>query len=576
MYILGLNAYHGDSSACIYRDGQLIVAAEEERFRRIKHWAGFPSEVIRFCLEEAGISLSEVDHVTLSRDPKAKLDKKILHVLTKGASFGTLLDRLQNRKKVASVKEEFLQAFGIAEKDFKAEVHNIEHHRSHLASAFFASPFEEAALLSIDGFGDFTSTMLGMGRDNQIEVLESVSYPHSLGVFYTTFTQLLGFPYYGDEYKVMGLAPYGKPQHVDKLRDVLIFKDKGLFELNEKYFLHPRQGIKMSWEGGSPEIDSLYSDQLIEAFGKPRSKEEVLTDYHRDLAASVQRICELLIFHLLEQLHQKTGSENVCIAGGVAQNSVANGKLLLNTPFKRVYIPPAGHDAGTSIGSALYLYNHLLKQPRTQPMYNPYTGSRFTSEAVVSLLKEKQVSFTQHTETELFEKVSQCLLGGGVVGWFQGRAEFGPRALGHRSILADPRRNDVKEILNLKIKRRESFRPFAPSILKEAVDEYFEQVDDVPFMEKVFVIRPQKRELIPAVTHVDGTGRLQTVDRAIEPRYYGLIEHFGKLSGVPVLVNTSFNENEPIVNTPEQALDCFLRTRMDMLVMEDVVVERKD
>jgi carbamoyltransferase len=575
MYILGLNAYHGDSSACIYKDGELIAASEEERFRRIKHWAGFPSEAIKFCLAEAGITISEVDHIAISRDPKAKMDKKLLHVLKKGISFGNLVDRLQNRKKVASVKDEILQAFGITEKDLKAEIHNVEHHRSHLASAFFASPFEESALLSIDGFGDFSSTMTGIGKGTQIEVLDTVSYPHSLGVFYTTFTQFLGFPHYGDEYKVMGLAPYGKPLYVDKLRDVLIFKENGLFEINENYFLHPKNGVKMSWEGGSPEIDNIFSPYLVKKFGAARQKTEELTQYHKDMAASVQRICEELIFHLLTHLYQKTKCENICIAGGVAQNSVANGKLLLNTPFKNVYIPPAGHDAGTAIGAALYVYNQVLNQPRIAPMFNPYTGSKFTNEQIAEVISKSNVSFQKLSDAEIFEKVSACLIGGGIVGWFQGRAEFGPRALGHRSILADPRRNDVKEILNLKIKRRESFRPFAPSILKEAVPEYFEQTDNVPFMEKVFVIKPEMREKIPAVTHVDGTGRLQTVDKAVEPRYYGLIEHFGRKTGIPVLVNTSFNENEPIVNTPQEALDCFLRTKMDMLVLENCVVERK-
>jgi carbamoyltransferase len=574
MYILGLNAYHGDSSACLYHDGELIAASEEERFRRIKHWAGFPSEAIGFCLAEAGISVKDVDFVTVSRDPKAKLDKKFLFLLRKGAGFGNLVDRLRNRKKVSSIKAELAGAFGLDERDLKAEIHNIEHHRSHLASAFFASPFEESALLSLDGFGDFTSTMTGIGRNNQIEVLDSVSYPHSAGVFYSAFTQFLGFPHYGDEYKVMGLAPYGKPEYTEKLWDVLIFKSDGLFEINEKYFLHPKHGVKMSWEGGSPEIDSLFSPYMTEKFGQPRSKDEPLTEYHKDLAASVQRICEELIFHILNHLHKKTGLDNICIAGGVAQNSVANGKLLLQTPFKNVYIPPAGHDAGTSIGSALYLYNHVLKNPRTAPMYNPYTGSRFTNEEVEKVVQKNQVDYKVLSDSELFEKVSDCLIGGGIVGWFQGRAEFGPRALGHRSILADPRRNDVKEILNLKIKRRESFRPFAPSILKESVPDFFEQTDAVPFMEKVFVIKPEMRGKIPAVTHVDGTGRLQTVDKNIEPKYYGLIEHFGKKTGIPVLVNTSFNENEPIVNTPQEALDCFLRTQMDMLVMENVVVER--
>ncbi|MDO1449805.1 carbamoyltransferase C-terminal domain-containing protein [Rhodocytophaga aerolata] len=574
MYILGLNAFHGDSSACIYKNGELIVASEEERFRRIKHWAGFPSEAIKFCLNEAQISIKDVVHITLSRDPNANVTRKMLHLVKKGVSLGNLIDRIQNRNKISSVKLQLAEALGVEEKEIKAEIHNIEHHRSHMASAFFASPFEESAILSVDGFGDFTSTMIGVGKGNKIEVLDSVTYPHSLGIFYTTFTQFLGFPYYGDEYKVMGLAPYGKPLYVDKLKDVIKFTENGFFSLNEKYFLHPTQGVKMSWEDGIPDIDKLYSPYLIAKFGNPRHKEDSLTDEHRNLAASVQKITEDVIFYMLDHLHKQTSIDNICITGGVAQNSVANGKILSSTPFKKIYIPPAGHDAGTSIGSALYLYNHLLDQPRTLPMYNPYTGSKYTVDVIEQLLLKHKIVYKRLNDAELYDQVTNCLIEGGVVGWFQGRAEFGPRALGHRSILADPRRNDVKEILNLKIKRRESFRPFAPSILKEYVSEYFEQVDDVPFMEKVFLIKQDKRKDIPAVTHVDGTGRLQSVDKNVEPKYYNLINEFKNKTGIPVLVNTSFNENEPIVNSPQQALDCFLRTKMDMLVMENILIKR--
>lgn len=574
MYILGLNAFHGDSSACIYKNGELIAASEEERFRRIKHWAGFPTEAIKFCLQEAGISIQEVDHISLSRDPNANLYKKMLHVAKNGINIHNLLDRIQNRNKVKSIRTQLATTFGLEENAIKAEIHNVEHHRSHMASAFFASPFQDSAILSIDGFGDFTSTMIGVGRENKIEVLNSVVFPHSVGIFYQAFTQFLGFPYYGDEYKVMGLAPYGKPIFVDKLKDVIMLKDNGFFQLNEKYFLHPKNGAKMTWEDGSPDTATLYSGYLIEKFGPARQKEEPLTDYHRNLAASVQRITQEVIFHILNYLHKKTGQDNICIAGGVAQNSVANGKILLNTAFKHIYIPPSGHDGGTSIGSALYVYNHILNMPRIKPMFDPYTGSKYSDAVIQGLLDTQEVGYVKIGDEELFDKVTDCLIEGGVVGWFQGRAEFGPRALGHRSILADPRRNDVKEILNLKIKRRESFRPFAPSILKEDITHYFEQVDDVPFMEKVFFIKPEKRAEIPAVTHVDGTGRLQSVDANIEPKYYALINEFKRKTGVPVLVNTSFNENEPIVNTPQEALECFLRTKMDMLVMGNFVVER--
>ncbi len=462
------------------------------------------------------------------------------------------------------------KAFNISEENIKAKIINVEHHRSHLASAFFASPFKESALLSIDGFGDFTSTMTGVGKNNKIEVFDTVIYPHSIGIFYTSFTQYLGFPHYGDEYKVMGLAPYGEPKYTDQLRDVIILKDNGLFELNTKYFKHAKEGVSMSWENGIPAIEPIFSDYMIEKFGPSRKKDEELTQYHKDLAASVQRITEEVIFHLLNHLYQKTKIENICIAGGVAQNSVANGKILQNTPFKNIYIPSAGHDAGTAVGSALWLYNQMLNNERISPVYNAYTGSKFTNEEIENILQKQNIKYTRYSDEELLDVVTDALINGAVVGWFQGRAEFGPRALGHRSILVDPRRTDAKDLLNTKIKRRESFRPFAPSILEEFVEEYFEIVDKVPFMEKVFPIKKEKHNIIPAVTHVDGTGRLQTVQPG--DRYYDLIKKFYQKTGVPVLLNTSFNENEPIVNTPQEALDCYLRTQMDMLVLENCVV----
>lgn len=574
MYILGINAYHADASACIYHNDQLIAAAEEERFRRIKHWAGFPTIAIEFCLKEAGISISDVDYIGISRDPKANFGKKVFTALKNRLSIGNMLNRAKNLKKAASIEDEILNHFKIGKEALKAKIINVEHHRSHLASAFFASDFEEAAILSIDGFGDYSSTMIATGKGNKITVLDSVSYPHSAGVFYTTFTQYLGFPHYGDEYKIMGLAPYGEAKYVEQLKDVLIFKDNGLFELNLDYFNHPKKGVQMVWEGGVPNMDSLYTQHLVDKFGPVRQKEEPLSQYHKDLAASVQRITEELIFHILNHLQKRTGLKNSCIAGGVAQNSVANGKVLANTTFEKLYIPPAGHDAGTCLGAALWIYNQVLDKPRLPMTSHGYLGSQFSNEEIIAVLEKQNIAYRKLEGDELFNHVSDCLINSGVVGWFQGRAEFGPRALGHRSIIADPRRSDAKDILNAKIKRRESFRPFAPSILKEYVEEYFEVVDDVPFMEKVFPIKKEKHVAIPAVTHADGTGRLQTVDKAVEPKYYGLIDSFRQKTGIPILLNTSFNENEPIVNTPEEALACYLRTKMDMLVMGDIVVSR--
>ena len=576
VYILGLNAYHADSSSAIFKDGQMIAATEEERFRRVKHWAGFPSMAIEFCLREAGIALSDVSHIAIGRDPTAKFSKKLLFLASHpGGGFRAVRDRLNNSRKVSSLEDEFaLLDRTIDSQHLKSIIHQVEHHRSHMASAFFASPFEEAALLSIDGSGDFTTTMIGAGRGNKITILDSVDFPHSIGFFYTAFTQLLGFPYYGDEYKVMGLAAYGNPQYTDKMRDIVIFRPNGLFKLNLKYFRSAKEGLVSYGEDHTPVIPPLYSGLMVEKFGPVRKKDEPLTQYHKDLAASVQQITEELIFHILTHLQKRTGLDNVCVAGGVAQNSVANGKITRNTPFRNLYVPFASHDAGISMGAALYVYNHVLGQPRTAPIWSAYTGSHWSNEEIELILQSRNIVYKRCADDELYEKVADRLADAGVVGWFNGRAEFGPRALGARSILVDPRRQDAKVLLNSKIKRRESFRPFAPSILKEFVPEYFEVADEVPFMEKVFPIRCEKRGLVPAVTHADGTGRLQSVDRRVSPRYYQLIEAFQRRTGVPILLNTSFNENEPIVNSPEQALECFLRTDMDMLVLENCVVTR--
>ena len=576
MIILGLNAFHGDSSACIYKNGALIAATEEERIRRQKHWAGLPTESIKFCLQEAGITLGDVDYITISRDPRAKLGEKILYSLSHIFTLKSLGARAKNSVKIKNLKKEIADRLNFDIRYVKAPIYFVEHHRSHIASSFMVSPFDKCAILSVDGFGDFSSTMRAIGQGNKIKVLDSVSYPHSLGVFYTTFTQLLGFPYYGDEYKVMGLAPYGTPKYVEEVHRAVILKPNGLFELNPKFFKHFKTGIKMSWEGGDPHIDTLYSDYMESVFGTARKKSELLTQYHKDLAASVQKVCEEVVFYMLKDLHEKTGFDNVCITGGVAQNSVCNGKITSFTPFKNVFVPPAGHDAGTSIGSALYLQHQILNMPRSIFKHEAYTGAKFDNATIKSLLVGRNIVFEEIKDEKLMDTVTDCLIGGGVVGWFQGRAEFGPRALGNRSILVDPRRADAKDLLNAKIKRRESFRPFAPSILEEYVSEYFEIDDNAPFMEKVLPIKKEKHDLIPAVTHVDGTGRLQTVSHTDNPRYYNLIQNFFEKTNVPILVNTSFNENEPIVNSPEHALECYLRTNMDMLVLENIVIRRND
>jgi len=574
--ILGINAFHGDSAAAIIKNGRVINAIEEERIRRIKHWAGFPSESVKWCLNDAGILIEDVDYITIGRNPSAHLLKKVFSSIRRLINPVFVKDRINNIKRVRSITDDVSAGLGVTRDRIKAAIKYVEHHRSHLSSAFFSSPFEESAIISIDGFGDYSSCMFAIGSGNHIKVLDSVTFPHSLGIFYTAFTQFLGFPYYGDEYKVMGLAPYGEPRFMDKINNVIKLTPNGKFQLNEKYFVHSSRGALMTWDGCAPSIEGLFSQKFIEEFGRPRRKEEEISDYHKDLAASVQKMCEMVIFHMLNYLYKKTGLKNICIAGGVAQNSVANGKIRENTDFQNVYIPPAGYDAGNAIGSALWVYHQKQNRKDRYLVNNSFFGAHYSNEEIEKMLKQECISYERcNSEDELVEKTSELLKNGAVLGWFQGRTEFGPRALGNRSVLTHPGRRDAKDLINNKIKRRESFRPFAPSILREYVSEYFEQEDDVYFMEKVFRIKAHKRRLIPAVTHVDGTGRLQTVHKDISPRYYRLIDRFRQKTGLPILLNTSFNENEPIVNTPEEAINCFLRTEIDALIMEDIIIKRR-
>ena len=574
MFILGINAFHGDSSACLLKDGVVVCAIEEERIRRIKHWAGFPSESIKFCLKDQNISINEVQYITISRNPKVNLFKKILYTFSNPINFFKVINRAKNSRLSLSIKSELSFSLGISISDITAKVYNIEHHRSHIGSSFFASPFKESAILSIDGFGDFTSTMTAFGKENDIKVIKELNYPHSLGIFYTTVTQFLGFPNYGDEYKVMGLAAYGKPKYLKELENIINVDSKGLFNLNKIYFKHFKDGIAMDWDGGNSSIESLFTKQWEDTFGKCRNNNEEIEQWHKDLACSVQKHTEKIIFYILNVLYTTTKSDNLCITGGVAQNSVVNGKILENTPFKRLYVPSAGNDAGTSIGSALYLYNQILGKKRLPEIKTSYFGYQANKEEIINALNSQNLNYRTVNDDELFEIVSEKIISGGVVGWFQGRAEFGPRALGHRSIIVDPRRKDVKDLLNDKIKRRESFRPFAPSILKEYISDYFVQTDDVPFMEKVYDVKKEMQDNIPGVTHIDGTGRLQSVDMNTSPKYYKLISRFFEKTGIPILLNTSFNENEPIVNKPDEAIDCFLRTKMDMLILENIIIER--
>ncbi len=572
MHILGINAYHGGASACLIHDGELIAAAEEERFRRIKYWAGFPSEAIRYCLAEGGISAYELDHVGISRDPSANLHKKVLFALSKRPSFHLIRDRLANSAKVRDPRQALVEALQLDALALKAKFHHVEHHRAHMASAFFVSPFDEAAILSVDGMGDFVSTMWGVGRGNRLEVYDSINFPHSLGIFYTALTQWLGFPKYGDEGKVMGLAPYGQPVYLDQMRKIVRLQRDGTFELDLDYFVHHAEGVTMSWDDGAPTLGTIYSQKLVDLLGPSCEPRRPVTEQQQDVAASLQAMLEEAEFALVRMLQRKTGQKTLCMAGGVALNSAFNGKILPQTPFEDIYIHAAAGDAGTALGAAYYVYHQVLGQPRCYVMQHAYTGNGYSNAEIAQALDAQNLSYETLDDDALCRRAASLIAEGNVVGWFQGRMEWGPRALGNRSILADPRRSDMKDMLNARIKHREPFRPFAPSILLEATGDYFDQSYPDPFMIKVYNVLPDKRSVIPAVTHVDGTGRLQTVERTANPRYWQLIKAFEHLTGVPVVLNTSFNENEPIVCTPQEAIDCFLRTRMDALVIGNHMV----
>jgi carbamoyltransferase len=579
--VLGLNAYHGDSSACLLRDGKLVAAAEEERFRRIKHWAGFPAESIKYCLAEAGVALEDVSHVAINQNSRANLLRKLSYAVAGRPTIGLLLDKLRNRRKRVGLEEEFGRAFG---RPWRGPVHRVEHHLAHLGSTFLVSPFESAVAVSVDGFGDFASAAWGLGRASEVEVDDRVYFPHSLGAFYQAMTQFLGFPHYGDEYKVMGLAPYGEPNYLPEMRRIVRVLDDGGFELDLTYFRHHRGRIDYMWKGGAPVFSLLYSDALLGLLGPARAPDEPLAQRHRDLARSAQAMYEEAFFNLLNRLYQRYGVDALCLSGGCAMNSVANGKVYRQTPFKRLYVQSAAGDAGGAIGAALVAWHSIAKhnaRPRFL-MDHAYWGPGFANGELGALLRELAGELREQAcsvleigdEGELCGAAAKAIAAGGVVGWFQGRMEWGPRALGNRSIVCDPRKADMKDVLNRKIKRRESFRPFAPSILREAVADWFETDDDVPFMTQVYQIRPEKRPVIPAVTHVDGSGRLQTVHRDTNERYYRLIEAFRELTGVPLVLNTSFNENEPVVCKPAEALDCFLRTKMDALVLGNWMIQR--
>jgi carbamoyltransferase len=577
MNILGINAYHANASAALVCDGQLVTAVEEERFNRVKYAAGFPVHAIRHCLAEAGLTIGEIDHIAIPRNPWARIGTKLFYAVRMPRFT---LDRSRVLVRFGGIHEELAKACDVAPEAIRAQFHRVEHHVAHLASAFFVSPFENAAVLSADGLGDFASTMWATGEGNRLKVHGAVAFPHSLGLYYTALSQYLGFWKFGDEYKVMGLAAYGEPAFQDEFRRIVRPANGKGFSLGLEYFCHQRTGPQMSWQdsGKTPVLGRLFSPHLEELLGSTRSAAEPVGKHHQDIAASLQLILEEAYFRLLNLLYDRTHQKAACLAGGVAFNCVANGKIFDQTPFSEAYVQPAAGDGGLSVGAAFYVCHDVLGRPRSFVMDHAYWGPQFTPEAIRLALEGRGINGSYAIKNlpyeELAKRTAAHIAAGKIVGWFQGRAEWGPRALGNRSIVVDPRRAEMKDVLNRRIKHREPFRPFAPSIREEATAEYFERSYPSPFMNLAYVVRPEKRGVIPAPTHVDGTARLQTVSRRTNPLYWELIKEFETLTGVPVLLNTSFNENEPIVLTPEQAIDCFLRTQMDVLAIGNYLIEK--
>jgi len=569
--ILGLNAYHGDAAAALVVDGDLVAAVEEERFNRVKHSAGFPAQAAAWCLADAGLTAADLDHVAVSRDPWANLLPKLVRTARHGMRAGFLRARAANATRIRDVQPALADALG--ERELRARFHRVEHHRAHVASAFLVSPFDDAAVVSVDGFGDFASAMVAVGSGSGYRVLDRVLFPHSLGILYTAVSQWLGFPKYGDEGKVMGLAPYGRPREATALRELVSNRGEG-YELGLPYFTHHREGVDLTWDTGTPAIGRLYSDALVRLLGPSREPGSALDSRHEDVAASLQRVFEEAFLHLVRAVHARTGLRRLCLAGGVALNAVANGRIRPETPFEEVWVQPAAGDSGTAVGAAFDVWFRTLGGRRGFVMEHAYTGPQYADEECRRALEAAGLPHVRLDDPELFARVAEWIAAGDVVGWFQGRMELGPRALGNRSIVVDPRRAEIKDVLNARVKHREPFRPFAPSILAEATGDWFEQDYPSPFMVLVYKTRAEKRASIPAVNHVDDTGRLQTVERRVNERYWRLIKEFERLTGVPLVLNTSFNENEPIVMTPEHAIDCFVRTRMDVLVLGNRVVTR--
>ena len=574
--ILGINAFHAGTSAAILIDGKPIVAIAEERLNRKKYYAGFPRLAVLRCLEIAGVDFSDIDAVAVGRDSSANLQQKLGFAIRHPTKLLNLAKIRGKSKNFDDLKTLIAEECGVDASELKFQQHNVEHHLAHTASAYFASNWESSAAITIDGSGDFVSCLMSECAGDEIKPIQRIYVPHSLGTLYTAVCQFIGYPKYGDEGKVMGLAPLGEDVYQDFFEDILHKTKKG-FELNPDYFLPfgANQGLEIS-DNGEMIVHRLYSDKFIEKFGAPREPHAEITERDMNISFGLQRIFEEYYMRLLNILGEKISSNRLAMAGGCALNSVANGKALLETKFTEHCIQPASGDDGLALGSALFVSNSILKEGKRWKMTDSYLGDEFSDSFIEAELKKAGVNFEKLSREQLIEKTTDEIKTGKVVGWFQGKMEWGPRALGNRSILAHPGFPNMKDILNARIKHREGFRPFAPSVLVERQSEIFEQDYPSPFMLHVYKIKPEWREKLSAVNHVDNTGRLQTVSREENALYYDLIKKFDEKTGTPVILNTSFNENEPIVHLPSEAIDCYLRTKMDVLVIGSYFCKKAD
>ena len=565
--VLGINAFHAGAAAALVVDGEPVVAIAEERLNRVKHHAGFPALSIRRCLDYAGLTFSDLDAVAIGRDRSANRIRKLAYV---ARNPGKLLNFARLRSVRSSLDDPRALVAGHCGVDpnlLRFEQHHVEHHLAHTASSYFASPWERATGLTVDGSGDFATCLMTDCLGSEIRIRRRIYVPQSLGALYTMVCQFIGYDRYGDEGKVMGLAPLGEDGYRATFVDMIETTSDGL-RLNPRYFVPfgANQGISIA-DDGTMKLARHYSDEMVRRFGAPRQRGAEITRRDRDLAYGLQARFEDVYMHLLRMAHRNAPHDRLCLAGGCALNSVANGKLFHETPFRETVIQPAAGDDGLALGAALYVSNAVKKEGRRWVMSNAFLGPEYSQETMERVLKDRGIVYRKLDRDALLDRTADEIERGSVVGWFQGRSEWGPRALGNRSILAHPGLPDMKEILNARIKHREPFRPFAPTVLAERQSEVFEHDHPSPFMLHVFKIRARWRERLCAVNHVDDTGRLQSVSREENPLYYDLIRAFERRTGIPVVLNTSFNENEPIVEHPAEAADCFLRTRMDVLVV---------